>query len=221
MKSLKLMLLTLFLLVLFPAACASADDIIYVQNNFKETVVHSSSKYDKSRMFYVEGIYGNKIRNVKVTSSNKSVATVKKSGTDLFKLMPKKAGSTKVTVTAVVNNKRVKVQGTFKVVDFQNPFTVLKVGGKGYASKVKSSNNYFTIRTSKSRIKLNYKLKSNWKLISSSAYGIDSLGSSGSAKVRNGSTYTLKKGENLMVYMSLKNKKNGVVITTWLDVRRR
>ena len=220
MKSLKLMLLTLFLLVLFPAACASADDTIYVQNNFKETVVHSSAKYDKSRLVYVDGFYGNKVRNVKVTSSNKSVATVKKSGTNLFKLMPKKAGSTKVTFTAVVDNKRVKVQGTFKVVDFQNPFTVLKVGGKGYASKVKSSNNYFTIRTSKSKIKLNYKLKSNWKLISSSAYGIDSLGSSGSAKVRNGSTYTLKKGENLMVYMSL-NKKNGVVITTWLDVRRR
>ena len=76
--------------------------------------------------------YRDSLKDVKVKSSNKSVAVIESVFRGSFEVHPKKPGTTKITITAVMNNKKVKKTGTVKVVPFQNPFKSLKVSGRKY-----------------------------------------------------------------------------------------
>lgn len=203
--------------VILSSSNVKADNAIDIKNNFKETVV--ISKYDKKEghVFCLADTRGDII---KVVSSDQSVATVKH-GSFCFWLFPKKTGTTKITVTAMNGNKKVKRSGTVQIVKFKNPFRTLKIGGKNYASKLKSSYNLIHIKTKKSKIKLNFKLQPNWKIDPgrSSVWGSDTPGNLDGV-IKAGQEYYLKKGEYLVVNMGLKNKKSGVRTTAHLVIRR-
>lgn len=218
---LKMGLLVFFVLAILPATHVKADDTIQVDNKFKKTVVYSKEDQKYGYLFSVSGLYGDSLKDVKVKSSNKSVAVIKAIWGGTFQLHPKKAGTTRITITAVMNNKKVKKTGTVKVVDFQNPFKNLKVGGKNYISKVKGSYNYLVINTKKANVKLNYKINSSWKILDAYAYGTKQISDiGGTTPAKNGMSYSLEQGETLMMYIKLKSKKNGIEIGTWLHIMR-
>ena len=218
---LKIGLFVFLALIILPVTHVKADDTICVDNKFKKTVVYSKDDKKYGYIFSMSGLYADSLEQVKIKSSNKSVATVKPISRGAFQLYPKKAGTTRITITAVMNNKKVKKTGTVKVVNFQNPFKNLKVGGKNYLSKVKGSYNYLVIKTKKANVKLNYKLNSTWKIADAHAYGTEQISNiGGTTAAKNGMNYALKEGETLMIYLELKNKKNGVEIGTWLHIMR-
>lgn len=217
---LKIAFLLFSALVIFPVKHVKADDTIVVDNKFKKTVVYSKEDEKTGYLFSVSGLYGDSLKDVKVKSSNKSVAVIESVFRGSFEVHPKKPGTTKITITAVMNNKKVKKTGTVKVVPFQNPFKSLKVSGRKYHSKVKGSYNYIVIKSKKADVKLNYKINSKWKIVETSAYGTEQISSTGIRNVKNGMNYSVESGETLMIYIRLKNKKNKAEIGTVLHIMR-
>ncbi len=173
------------------------------------------SEYDK-KTGYTCGIDGGG-KILKVESSNKSVAAVKKSQYCFF-LIPKKLGTTKITVTALSGKKKIKRSGTVNVVKFQNPFQELKVNNKSYKSKLNASYNSIKIKTKKAKNKLKIKLKPGWEIDSDSWIMKDYHPTNYTLK--NGQKYSLEKGEELEMLIEVKNKKNGLSIGTHLIIQR-
>lgn len=217
---LKIGLLVFFALVILPVKHIKADDAIVVDDKFKKTVVYSKEDEKTGYLFSVSGLYGDSLKDVKVKSSNKSVAVIESVFMGSFEVHPKKPGTTKITITAVMNNKKVKKTGTVKVVPFQNPFKSLKVGGRKYQSKVKGSYNYIVIKTKEPNVKLNYKINSKWKIVQTNAYGTEQISNTGIRNVKNGMNYSVESGETLMLYIKVKNKKNKAEIGTVLHIMR-
>lgn len=213
-KFLKFAVIAFLAVMIFPASNVKADRVIEIEkNNFKKTVVLSA--YDKivGDTFCFKGVSA---EIIKVESSNKSVATVKKSQYN-FLLMPKKLGTTKITVTALIGNKKVKRSGTVRIVKFQNPFQALKINGKNYSSKLNASYNSIQIKTKKSTNKLNFKLKPGWEIDYNYYYmGREAL----NYALKNGQKFTLKKGESLYIFLEVKNKKSGLNTGTFLTIQR-
>ena len=214
-KCVRFMLLAFMLLSILPVQkveAASWNGIL--GNNFKITLV-----CDKIDCTYLLQEPSALLKNVKITLSNRSVATVKN--------MPKKEGTTKVTITGTANGKKIKLTGTVKVVSVENPFTILKLDGKNYLSKVQKQYNYVNVRTNKEGVKLQYKLKPGWKLqksngsiaVSAMVYNIregkyyepvSSL--SYTDVIKNGKTYPVPKGEKVDMSIALfcENKSKGI-----------
>ena len=195
-------------------------------NNFKITLV-----CDKIDCTYLLQEPSALLKNVKITLSNRSVATVKNMSKERqvnsLKITPKKEGTTKVTITGTANGKKIKLTGTVKVVSVENPFTILKLDGKNYLSKVQKQYNYVNVRTNKEGVKLQYKLKPGWKLqksngsiaVSAMVYNIregkyyepvSSL--SYTDVIKNGKTYPVPKGEKVDMSIALfcENKSKGI-----------
>lgn len=159
--------------VVFPnitVKAKSEEGYIDIEKNFKQTITCSSADKKEGYFLGIDNVLPKNATEIKVTSSNKSVAGIRKGkwGANFY-LKPKKTGTTRVVVSAVVGTEKVNYTGTVKVVNFKNPFKTLKINGKNYSKQVKGSNNYIEIK--KSKIKLNYKLKSGWKIESKDAYG--------------------------------------------------
>ncbi len=209
------LLLELFIL---PAPEAKADLYYTLENGGKLTLVSSAA--DRKNGYETaftdlpfDGLQG----KPKITSSKKSVAKIKNEGGGLFVIMPKKAGTTKIKLTAKVNGKKVTRKATIKIVKFKQPFKTLKIGGKNCIKKVNQSYNMANIKTDKSKIKLNYKLKSGWKVLYSSAYKQGSY-TGKSIKVKNGAAFPLGDNETYVISMSLRNKKTGEEISVLFNV---
>ncbi len=180
-----------------------------VKNGFKKTIVLSAT--DKKNGYWYIANAPNEIKNVKVKTSKKSVATVKNAGYGMFGVYPKKAGKTTVTVTGVCNGKKFKCKGTIKVVKFQRPFKTFKIDGKSYLKKVKSGVNYIQMTTKKSEVKFNYKMKSGWKVSKVYVNGKK-------VKFKNGKKISLGQDGLVCVAMVMKNKKTGATIETYIDI---
>ncbi|MDO4557145.1 MAG: hypothetical protein Q4B70_18700 [Lachnospiraceae bacterium] len=186
-----------------------------VTNKFKETVTLTKDNKGYGVAFDLVDVSNGSYKNIKVTSSKKSVATIEKGGlNEEIIVYPKKAGTTKITWTATdeKTNKEVKQTGTIKVVKFENPFSTLKIADKNYASKVKKDLSVISTKTGKTKLKLKYKLKKNWKLDKNGSYFSTYDTSTGKSKIQSiktGKTYTIKKNSWTSFQITLKNTKTG------------
>lgn len=210
-------LVTAFLLIL--AMCTplivSADGTIPVSNGFKQTIILSQLDQQRGYSFYADSLPAN-VKNVKATSSKKSVATVKGNGLLNFTVTPKKVGTTKITLKGKSGKKAVKCAGTIKVVKFQQPFKTLKVNGVSQRSAVTSSVNVKAIEVDKPKAKIDFKAASGWKVLSASLYSSNGK----TQKLKSGKTYTIANQGYLAVSISMENKKNGAVIENYFNIRQ-
>ena len=110
------LLLELFIL---PVPEAKADLYYTLENGGNLTLVNSAAdrKYGYEMAFTDVSLYGVK---PKIISSKKSVAKIKNNGGGLFTVIPKKAGTTKIKLTATVNRKKITRKATIKIVKFKD-----------------------------------------------------------------------------------------------------
>lgn len=229
--------MALFMVCLFPQICAKADfQKTTVKNNFTKVLIYSGKYADpvtEPWVFDVNNLV--KMKKVTVSSSQKSVVTVKKltDNTGAFggtagetacwclQAEPRKAGTSKITIECTnARGKKVTYKGTIKVVKFVNPFKTLKIDGKSYLSKIKGDNCDIKVKSKAKKFKLNFKLKSGWKLIGTPKFeyfsdsGYKSVGA-----FKNGKTYKLNKGDTY-VALDLKNSKTKAVEKIYITVTR-
>lgn len=206
-------------LILIAVMCtpviASADGTIGVSDGFKETIILSKTDQESGYSFYAESLPSN-VKNVKVTSSKKSVATVKGNGYFNFTVTPKKVGTTKITLKGKSGKKTVTCKGTITVVKFQQPFKTLKINGVNHRSDVKSSVNVQNVQVDKSKVKIDFKPASGWKVSYTTVYA----GAGTTQKLKSGKTYTIGEAGYISASISMVNKKNGAVISTYLHIRK-
>lgn len=202
------MVMVLFLSVFAYPSTSRADFTFNVKNGFKKTVTYTSTDKKEGYYFSISKIpYSAK--KVKVSLSKKSVGRVKSYGGGDFVFYPKKTGTTKVTVTAVVKGKKVNCRGTIQVVKFKKPFKSLKVDGKNYVGKVKSSaGNFIGIKTDKSKVNVGFSLNSEWKV---SKITIDGK------KMKTRRSYTLKKGKYMEIIVQNKKSKVEVAVGIYTE----
>lgn len=139
----------------------------------KKTIVNTQEYLEMQNGHYVNFCtpdYKKKVE-LKATSSNKKVATVKvyKYHEDNmysagYKINCKKSGKTTIKVTAKVNGKTYKKSCTYVFEKYKNPFTSFKIDGKNYASKMNKGGNPHVDKTL-IQGKLSYKVNSNYKII--------------------------------------------------------
>ena len=109
-RLLRIAVIAFMAVIIFPAANVKADRGIGIEkNHFKKAVVLSEYDKKEGEMFWLNSKLG---KILKVESSDKSVATVKKWGDYGFYLLQKKLGTTKITITMLKGDKKVKRSGT-------------------------------------------------------------------------------------------------------------
>ena len=179
MKKLKKMLLTAavvmtFAICLVPAMTTNADGFTtddFVQNGFRKTladVPKTCPAPKEEHAWHIALKADNKAKILSVKSSNSKVASIGKAFykpfTDIF-ITPKKPGTTKITIVAKTGGKQITCKGTVTVVKFEKPFTKLKIEGKDYLKEIKCGSTYYLdVDTKKDGLKLEYKLRSGWKI---------------------------------------------------------
>lgn len=211
---LKIAMIVFMVIIILPAVNVKADRVTEIEkNNFKKEVILSGYDKKEGYLFCLKGVQG---QILKVESSNKSVAEVKKFQYS-FHLKPKKLGTTKITITALNGKKKVKRFGTVRIIKFQNPYQVLKVNGKNCKSKLKTSYNMIHIKTKKSNNKLNYKLRPGWEIKYS--YTMEQ-GYDPNRMLKNGQKFNLNIGESVHIFIDVENKKSGLSIGTMLTIQR-
>jgi len=137
-------------------------------------------------------------------SSNKKVATVKKMVNPempdavIIRVTPKKAGKTKVSFKFKHDNKTYKFKMNVVVKKYENPFKSLKVGTLSLAKYLDLANHteainaHVPLKKALSKKKLNFTLKSGWKLQNLA------LNHAGTWKmIKNGQKITIKKGDEI------------------------
>lgn len=196
----------------YPASEVKADPSMSVKNGEKKTLINSAMDRKEGYYIYFSDM-PDSVNKIKVSTSKKSVAAIKKLGYGMFTVKPKKAGTTKVTVTGTADGKKITRKCTIKIVNFKQPFKSLKIDGKNYSKKVKSSGNGIGVKTKKSKIKFSYKLNSGWKVVDARADG---------KKVKNGKTYSLPIEERYVgIELYVKNKKTGEMVAVWATVEKK
>lgn len=165
----------------------------------KCTVAYSAK--DRRSGCICEDLYiGDNVKKLKVKSSRPSVVKVKLVGKyGAFKFYPQKTGTAKITLSGVLNGKKITRKKTIKVVKYAQPFKSLKIGGKSYLKKVKASTNTIAVKTKKN-VKLTYKLNKGWQAYNA----MDECERMGIKK-----SYDLKPYPRSLV---VRNKKTGVQI---------
>lgn len=195
--------------VTYPASEVKADGAIGIKNGAKKTLINSAADRKWGYELYFSDMPDN-VKKTKISVSRKSVAKVEYFGYKMFAVTPKKTGTLKVTITGVVNGKKIMRKCTIKIVKFKQPFKSLKIDGKDYHKKVKSSGNGIDVRTKKSKIMFNYKLNSGWKVVEARV---------GKKKVKNGKTYSLPMNEEYMgIELYVKNKKTKEIVNVSITV---
>ncbi len=107
----------------------------------------------------------NDIRIVSVKSSNKNVLKVKKEGSKLFhgvRLIPRKKGKSKVTLTYKYDGRKYKATAVYTV---KNPdiFNWIKVNGKKIDLK-KNKDRYWKTNYKKKKLRVKFSAKKGWKM---------------------------------------------------------
>lgn len=198
--------------VSYPALEVKADPSMGIKNGSKKTLINSAADRKEGYYIYFSDM-PDSVKKIKVSNSKKSIATIKYFGYGMFTVKPKKAGTTKVTLTGTADGKKITRRCTIKIVNFKQPFKSLKIDGKDYRKKVKSSGNGIGVKTKKSKIKFNYKLNSGWKVVDAQTDG---------KKVKNGKTYSLPIGEQYVgIELYVKNKKTGEIVAVWGTIEKK
>ena len=147
-----------------------------------------------------------KITNIKV-ADKKILKAYRHSDTKYeICLVPKKAGTTKVTFKYGKKTFSMKVT----VQKWVNPCKTLKLGNKNYASKFKNDQYYWFSKPSKTKkVKLSVKANKGWTLKSITYNN----GSSPSyKKIKNNSTIKLPSNKNTYISVLFCNKKTGELV---------
>ena len=219
--------MVLFLgLVMYPSTQVRADYIgaFQLKNGFAEEAMCSPGDQDGYYRMSLKSIRLAICKDVNVTSSNPSAAAVEYDRAEevsTFRLIPRKKGVTRIKVTAIRNGKKVSCQGIIRVVEFKSPFQSLKVNGEDCSDEVTASSSTVNIKASKFR--LNYKLRSGWK-VSRLSGKIENTNQDGGGNkftfrmIQKGKLVSLKDGYVLRVYLNVKNKKTGQTMTTMFVV---
>lgn len=99
---------------------------------------------------------------VSIKSSNKAVLGVKKKATvGNCILVPKKPGSSKITLVAKINGEEKTFTAKYTVKAYPNALKELKVGGK--AVNLKKNKFYTQVKTGKKKVKVTFKVAKGWK----------------------------------------------------------
>lgn len=199
----------LFICVLAVPNTAKAYDDWLIRNmgkNFKTTTVMYSSKDNCSYEFEPYFAYKDGMKNFKVKLSKPKIGKIMKSKYGSFSFMPRKAGTTKITVSADVGGKKEICKGTIKVVKFTQPFKSFTIGGKSYRGRVKGTYNLLRIKLKKKSANVNYKLNKGWKVESIQDGWYDET------KTKKTHKLTKKPGKNGMMFIYLKHKKTGAKV---------
>lgn len=214
-KAIKWQTALLFLVLLAVGAARpvkAGSQIREVKNGFKEAVFYTAAEKKAGVVFFTS--VREDAAECKVVSSKTSVARVENIGNGAFLFYPKKAGTTKVTVTGKVKGKTVKCQGTVRVIKFRQPFKALRFGGKEYSQKIRSGNNRIDIKTKKARMSVRYRLKPGWEVTNAWV----EQGYRKGVGLENGKSISViqggeaKKGRRTQIFIQLKHKETGVRI---------
>lgn len=200
-----IMILFLGAIICPNTAYAKNKYVAFVYDDYgtsKSTIVYSA-KDKKYGYYYNIGFRYGTIKNVKISTSKPAVGKVKltKNGDGEFIFYPKKAGTTTVKVSAVVDGKKITKKKTIKVVKFTQPFKTLRIDGKNCLRQVKSSNTVFAVKTKNKNAKFSYTLNKGWEV--ETAWD-DCI------MMKKKKSYGLTEYDR---YLLLKNKKTGVRVT--------
>lgn len=213
--SIVMIVLTLLLGVLPTNIQAATKNPLAKMPKTKKTIVNTQEYLKIVHTPYVNFYtpdYKNKI-DLKATSSNKKVATVKvhKFHEDNmysagYSIKCKKPGKATIKVTAQVNGKTYKKSCTYVFEKYKNPFSSFKIGNKNYTSKLNKGENA-DIKTTYFKGKLSYKAKSGYKITKITAFR------------ENGASYTVKNNSKLksdttgfvIKYQNKKSKIKGTI----------
>lgn len=124
--------------VSYPALEVKADPSMGIKNGSKKTLINSAADRKEGYYIYFSDM-PDSVKKIKVSNSKKSIATIKYFGYGMFTVKPKKAGTTKVTLTGTADGKKIMRRCTIKIVNFKQPFKSLKIDGKDYRKKIKSA----------------------------------------------------------------------------------
>ncbi len=159
-------------------------------------------------------------KSFKITSDNKAVLKVGKSGNDAFGMWmkPLKAGKSKVTVTYQTGNTTHKVVKTYKVKKYPNPFAWIKVDGKKLSVK---KDLVFSEVTgySKDKLTIDYKLNSGWKKTGLTGVKFRESGNVEFSWKKN-KAFSIAKAGAVSIDIQLKNTKTGDVFDYIIVVSR-
>ena len=142
-----------------------------------------------------------KITNIKV--SNKKIVNAYRHQDTKYELcvVPKKAGTTKVTFKYGKKTFSMKIT----VAKWANPCKTLKLGNKDYASKFKNNDlNWFSKPSKSKKVKLSVKANKGWTLKS-----ITYNNGSGYKKIKNNSTIKIPSDKSSYLEALFCNKKTG------------
>lgn len=146
------------------AKAATVSDFNELKNGFKVSVTYSKMDKKEGHYFFMKGMdMADEAKVTKVALKKKALGTVKvkKYG---FRFYPKKTGKTAVTITAVIDGKKVKYTGTITVKKFRQPFKKLTIGGKNYRKKIVRGRSFIDLASAKKKT-IQYKLNRGWKVV--------------------------------------------------------
>ncbi len=143
---------------------------------------------------------------VKVKSSNTKVATAEatteyKTGLPALRVIPHKAGNTKITIVIKRGGKTYTSGMTVHVVNYNNPLKSFKIGSKEYADLLNETSNTSDSLSGKAKVKA--VAKGEWKV--TGLYTYDNRKGKGKS-YKNGKNVNLDKATQVSVL--IQNKKN-------------
>lgn len=197
------------------------------KNQFNYTLLYPCR--EGGDQIYVKKLSGVPGSKIKISYSKKGIVQlvpVKKTydgkkwpGT--YNIIAKKPGTTTVTITGTKKGKKITYKGKITVEKYSNPFTKLKIDGKNYRSKitkikVSKSNelyNSFKIRSRKTTMKIDWKLKSGWKMESVSNYKKTSNMLDYVDEIKSGKKFSIKGKREIEMILQHKKSHTYVVVT--------
>ncbi len=131
--------------------------------------------------------------------------------------MPKKAGTTTLSITVKCNGKKKVHKVKLKVVQYKNPFKTLKIGNKNYEKKLVNKKIFYISKPKKNKnVKLSFKMKKGYEISTIYYHYIKKDGSSGLEILKNGQRFKLRKN-SVFIQISYRKKVDGYDIGRIID----
>lgn len=163
---------------------------------------------DSEKITYYSGL-GSGFQVTKVTNSKKSIATVKtqtRDGQIELATTPKKVGTTKITLTYVVNGEKKTKSYRIVVKKYVRPCRTFKIGSTNFAPQLKKHMHLWQQKSVSG--KLSIKTAKGWKLTR-----VTLVNKRGKMRtIKNGSKVSLKKGMQIMAYFTKGSLEEEVLI---------
>ena len=187
-----------------PVEASAASKKPFFSKNIE--FIYYEKKKDANIEFHTFGDEGVNYKITKMKSSNKKVMNMSRifdGENTLLKLKAQKPGKATITFKATVGNKTYNYKVKVKVIKYENPLKVLKIGKKDYAAKFAQEESYGLCKKNLEG-KLAIKASPNWKIDSIHIWDYNK---NKHIKVKNNKKISLKKEQSLCI--SVSNKKTG------------